>query len=137
MKIYFAGSIRGGRDDREIYSKIINLLNNYGEILTEHLGDSKILASGEKKEAKEIYERDLELLKSADVIVAEVTTPSLGVGYELGIAQSFKKKILCLYRPIPQKFLSAMIAGNELFKVEEYSKTEDLTSIFNKFFNKY
>ena len=32
-------------------------------------------------------------------IVAEVTQPSLGVGYEIGRAVDMKKPILCLYRP--------------------------------------
>lgn len=33
------------------------------------------------------------------MVVAEVTLPSLGVGYELGRAVDMKKKILCLFRP--------------------------------------
>lgn len=33
------------------------------------------------------------------VVVAEVTQPSLGVGYELGRAVDMKKKVLCLFRP--------------------------------------
>ena len=33
------------------------------------------------------------------VLVAEVTQPSLGVGYELGRAVAMKKRILCLFRP--------------------------------------
>ena len=37
------------------------------------------------------------------VIVAEVTQPSLGVGYEIGRAYAMKKPILCLYRPQPEK----------------------------------
>lgn len=37
------------------------------------------------------------------VLVAEVTQPSLGVGYEIGRAVDMNKKILCLYRPQPNK----------------------------------
>lgn len=33
------------------------------------------------------------------VVVAEVTQPSLGVGYELGRAVTMGKKIFCLFRP--------------------------------------
>ena len=33
------------------------------------------------------------------VLVAEVTQPSLGVGYEIGRAFDFKLKVLCLFRP--------------------------------------
>ena len=32
-------------------------------------------------------------------VVAEVTQPSLGVGYEVGRAVAMNKKILCIYRP--------------------------------------
>ena len=38
MKIYFAGSIRGGRDEEENYLKIIKHLAKYGDVLTEHVG---------------------------------------------------------------------------------------------------
>jgi 2'-deoxynucleoside 5'-phosphate N-hydrolase len=44
MKIYFAGSIRGGRDDWSLYLEIIERLKEYGEILTEHIGSSELFA---------------------------------------------------------------------------------------------
>ncbi len=36
---------------------------------------------------------------SVPVIVAEVTQPSLGVGYELGRAVALNKRVFCLFRP--------------------------------------
>ena len=48
---------------------------------------------------RDIYDRDIELMTKCDAVVAEVTQPSLGVGFELGQAVAMKKKILCLYRP--------------------------------------
>ena len=42
MKIYFAGAIRGGRSDQNLYFEIINYLKKYGEVLTEHVGDKSI-----------------------------------------------------------------------------------------------
>ena len=47
MKIYFAGSIRGGRDDKELYSQIIKLLSDYGTVLTEHIGSNGLSVMGE------------------------------------------------------------------------------------------
>jgi 2'-deoxynucleoside 5'-phosphate N-hydrolase len=47
MKIYFAGSIRGGRDDKELYLDIIKWLGKYGTVLTEHIGDATLSALGE------------------------------------------------------------------------------------------
>lgn len=134
MKIYFAGAIRGGRDDRDLYLQMITLLQKYGEVLTEHVGDPKLSEMGEQTHETFIFNRDMSWLRDSDVIVAEVTTPSLGVGYELGLAKTLGKKILCLYRPFPQKSLSAMVRGNPAFKVEEYQTIEDAEEIIKKFF---
>ncbi len=107
MKIYFAGSIRGGRDDADLYSQMINYLQQYGEVLTEHVGDKKLALSGEDGKSDDY----LDWVLQSDVIIAEVTTPSLGVGYEIGRGVENKKRILCLHRAEEGKRLSAMIAG--------------------------
>lgn len=134
MKIYFAASIRGGRDDQGLYLEIVSLLKDYGEVLTEHIADVQISQMGEMKANEFIYERDMGWLKESDIVVAEVTTPSLGVGYELGIAETLKKRVLCLYRESPEKSLSAMVRGNNAFEVVNYKELEDLKEIFDNFF---
>ena len=127
MKIYFAGAIRGGRNDKELYLEIINYLKEYGEVLTEHVGDQSINTLGENDNKDNfIYKRDIGWLKECDFVIAEVTTPSLGVGYELGRAIQFNKKVICLYRDIQDKRLSAMIAGNKNLKIINYKDFEDL-----------
>lgn len=133
MKIYFAGSIRGGRDDREIYGEIIEILQNYGPVLTEHIADAKISSYGQTNMTDhEIYTKDTNWIKEADVIVAEVTNPSLGVGYELGFAEALKKKTIVLYRKSEDKRLSAMVAGNSNIMYIEYKEVSDLSAIFDK-----
>ena len=83
-KIYFAGSIRGGREDVELYLQIIEHLKKYGEVLTEHVGDKKLKILGEDNvDDSHIYNRDLTWLFQSDVVVAEVSKPSLGVGFEI------------------------------------------------------
>ena len=77
--------------------------------------------------------RDMEWLQSADLVIAEVTTPSLGVGYELGIAAKLKISVFCLYRPIKGKRLSAMISGNEKFNCQAYQTLDDAKVHINKF----
>jgi nucleoside 2-deoxyribosyltransferase len=135
MKIYFAGSISGGRDDREIYSRIIDLLGKYGKVLTEHVGDIKLSEKGEIGITDEyIYERDTSWIKEADALVAEVSTPSLGVGYEVAYAEILNKKMLCLYREGSEKRVSAMISGNKNMIIKIYKTIDDLPEIFNKFF---
>ena len=122
MKIYFAGSIRGGRDDAGLYSEMIALLQKYGEVLTEHIGDKQLSIHGEGHAAEYIFQRDVDWVREADVIVAEVTTPSLGVGYEIGLAEQLGKKIVCLYRPQLDRKLSAMILGNSKLTIVEYKE---------------
>jgi nucleoside 2-deoxyribosyltransferase len=135
MKIYFAGSIRGGRDDKELYSAIITLLKNYGKVLTEHVGDHKLTALGEVDVTDEyIYERDMAWLKESDVFVADVTTPSVGVGYEVASAESLNKKVLCLYREGAPKRISGMINGNKNLTIKIYKSIDDLPEIFKNFF---
>jgi len=136
MKIYFAGAIRGGRDDSKIYENIITYLGNIGQVLTEHVGDHKLDRMGEIGGIDTaIYQRDMDWLQSADTVVAEVTTPSLGVGYELGIAEKLKKPILCLYRPSKNKCLSAMLKGNKKFCTREYNTLIEAKSFIDEFFH--
>ncbi len=135
MKIYFAGAIRGGRNDQELYEDMIKTLSTFGEVLTEHIGDKNLTIDGEQNRDAYIHDRDMEWVKEADVIVAEVSTPSLGVGYEIGQAEEWGKKILCLYRETEGKRLSAMISGSNRLEIKRYTSIEDLKEIFNEFFD--
>lgn len=130
MTIYFAGSIRGGRGDQAVYEEIIDRLRRYGTVLTEHVGDVSLSLGGENAADCDIHDRDLDWLRSADVLVAEVTTPSLGVGYEIGRAVEWGKRVICLYRPSGGKRLSGMIAGCRDVTVHEYSHVADVDRIF-------
>lgn len=79
-KVYFAGSIRGGRQDAELYRRIIQYIQKNHLVLTEHVGDlslSKI--EGLKNRDVVIYGQDTAWLRESDVVIAECTTPSLGV----------------------------------------------------------
>ena len=110
MKIYFAGAIRGGREDLSLYLEIIQQLREYGEVLTEHIADGELTSLGETLDDRDVHDRDLSWLGEAEYLVAEVTTPSLGVGYEIGKATEWGKPTLCLFRPNNNRVLSAMIA---------------------------
>lgn len=135
MKIYFAGSIRAGRGDQNAYFKIIEYLKKYGQVLTEHIGDGNLTDSGEKNiSEEEIYERDLSWLREADVLIAEISTPSLGVGYEIAKAEEWRKRILCLYRKLEDgKKISAMMKGNKNIILKEYNDLDEAFSFIDDF----
>lgn len=138
MNIYFAGSIRGGRDDVKFYAEIIKYLRKYGNVLTEHIADENLEDTGEKKLTnREIHDRDMDWLTQSDVIVAEVTAPSLGVGYEIRAAVDLKKKVLCLYRPHENKKLSAMISGCSATMIKNYQQLNEAIEIIDNFFQNF
>lgn len=129
LKIYFAGSIRGGRDDADLYADLIRSLGRFGQVLTAHVGDPALLHEERLLSEGEIFSRDMAWLQAADLVVAEVSTPSLGVGFEIGLAQAMGKEVSCLYRQRPGFRLSAMIAGNPaltLYPYADYDEAERL-----------
>jgi len=133
VKIYFAGSIRAGRENAATYSKIIEYLRKFGSVLTEHVGNPTLTSQGESLPEKEIYLRDLKLLAEADIIIAELSTPSLGVGYEIRAAEELGKPVICLYRHQEGKRLSTMIEGNSKLTIIKYETPEDLLPKLDKY----
>jgi len=138
MKIYFAGSIRGGRDDAVIYEAMITWLRSFGEVLTEHVGDPGLSERGDDGSSDgHIHDRDMAWLSSCDLVIAEVTTPSLGVGYELGRATALDKPVLSLHRTISAgQPLSAMIAGSPGIQTAYYSSLDEAKTIIEEFIRK-
>ena len=135
MKIYFAASIRGGRDDISIYSEIIELLQKYGTVLTEHVADKNLNDLGESSlDDKKIHNRDMNWLLESDIVIAEVTNPSLGVGYEIGRAIENDKKVVCLYKVKENKKISAMILGSKKIKSFNYHNLHEVENFLNKIF---
>lgn len=132
MKIYFAGSIRGGVDDLDIYTSIIEKLDRYGEVHSDH-GQTHDLNQTVEQD-RELYRQDMAALAAAQVVVAEVTQPSLGVGYQIGQAQCLGKSILGLYRQLPDRQVSAMMTGNDAIDLQAYTNMSDIDRILEGFF---
>lgn len=130
MKIYFAGSIRGGREKVQDYIKIVNELKKYGKVLTEHVANPDLSTSGEDMTPQEIYERDRKWLEECDIVFAEISLPSLGVGYEIAYAEKLGKKVICMYEQ--NKNVSGMIRGNKNFEMITYTKVDELLEEIRK-----
>lgn len=127
MKVYFAGSIRGGRKDAELYRKLIAALKEKHQVLTEHVGDLS-LSTVEDKDDKAIYEQDTAWLRDCDIVVAECTQVSLGVGYELAYAEAHGKEVHIFYCS-KETQLSAMLAGNERFHIHRYADEAEILAL--------
>lgn len=133
LKIYFGGSIKGGRSKVEDYKKIVDYLKTIGTVLDEHVADPNLQASGESITSTEIYNRDVSWINECDILIAEVTVPSLGVGYEIGYAESLNKRIICLYQN--DERISAMIKGNNSITHISYDDVDELLTKLSTYFN--
>jgi len=134
LKVYFAGSIRGGRQDAELYGRLIEHIEKKDgtQVLTEHVGFKKVAEHESDMTEKEIYDRDMSWLRQSHCVVAEVTQPSLGVGYELGLAHTMEKPTLCLFRGKADG-LSAMIRGCDFYTVKDVSSEDEAKAAIDEF----
>lgn len=131
-KVYFAGSIRGGRADAELYGRLIRHIQKENIVLTEHIGDLSLSKlEGVENSDVAIYEQDTAWLREADLLIAECTTPSLGVGYELAYAESHNIPVHIFYDKSRTR-LSAMLAGDKYFHIHPYVGEEELLQMVDK-----
>jgi len=111
MNIYFACSITGGRQEQGVYQVIVDTLLGDGHVVpTAHLSEPDVMVLEEVVDPLEVFTRDIEWIEGCQVLIAEVSTPSHGVGFEVSYALSKNKSVLCLYKQ--GKRVSKMLTGN-------------------------
>jgi nucleoside 2-deoxyribosyltransferase len=111
MNIYFACSITGGREFEPVYQVLMDALLADGHVIpTSHLADSTVVVLEGRESPREVYDRDVNWIAAADLLIAEVSVPSHGVGYEIGHALALGKPVLCLAQY--GRKVSKMITGN-------------------------
>jgi 2'-deoxynucleoside 5'-phosphate N-hydrolase len=134
MNIYFACSITGGREFEPVYQAIIAALLADGHTVpTAHLADSTVKALEAIVSPSEVYERDTAWIRDCEMLVAEVSTPSHGVGYEVAYALGIKKPVLCIYKT--DRPISKMLSGNSdpRIKVKSYQNTLEAVELIRSF----
>ncbi|MBC8184356.1 nucleoside 2-deoxyribosyltransferase [candidate division KSB1 bacterium] len=134
MKIYFSASIAGGRKYLSVYKKIVaHLKDNGHKVLSEHIVRDDIFNDEEKWAPKNVFEQDIKWLDESDVVIAEISNPSLGVGYEICYALTKGLKVLCAYES--DLFISKMITGNtsETLQLFEYGEVDKLLEKIDEF----
>jgi len=134
MKIYFSGSISGGRADEAIYQHLVARLQAQGQdVLSAHVADPAALEREKDLSPRAVFERDVAWVAACEAMIAEVSTPSLGVGYEVGLAVQLGKPVLGVYRSGLR--LSKMITGNPApnLTVATYSSEAELDALLDSF----
>ncbi len=133
MIIYCAGPIRGNTTYHENYSEIVRIVESMGHTALSEV--SSKFSSSIPLNAKQVYTRDIKWIDGSKIMIAEVSGPSLGVGFEVSYAL-FSRKIPVLAVHHEQAGqISAMISGciNPQLQVKKYLNVDDLTSIVKNF----
>jgi nucleoside 2-deoxyribosyltransferase len=134
MNLYFACSITGGREFEPVYQAIAAALLADGHAVpTSYLANSEVTLLEAVVSPRDVYERDVAWIRGCEAVVAEVSTPSHGVGYEIAYALGLGKPVLCLYRD--GQPVSKMITGNSdpRLRVKSYRDVDEAVAILRSF----
>jgi hypothetical protein len=117
MNIYLACTVRGDRGAVNALRELAAELESAGHvILTRHLLDDGVDAAEAALSERQVYERDIQWLTAADVLIADASGSSFGVGFEVGWvladAERTNRRVLLLYRADRREQISRLIVGN-------------------------
>jgi nucleoside 2-deoxyribosyltransferase len=124
MRVYFSCSLTGGRQDQPACAALVSHLQESGhQVLTAHLVQEDVLDRDGQLSPAAVFSRDTAWLRECQAVVAEVSTPSHGVGMEIAFALQWGKPVLCLLRRGAR--VSKMIAGHPGLEVATYGTPQE------------
>jgi nucleoside 2-deoxyribosyltransferase len=133
MNIYLACTVRGNRGGVHAVRAVADLLAREGHsVLTRHLLADDVDEAESMLTEREVFERDVKWLNDADLLIAEASGSSYGVGFEvgyvLGRAEHTGQRVLLLYEAARRPHVSRLISGNAhgLCTTYPYRDTADL-----------
>ena len=132
MRVFLSASIRGGRQMLSTYMEMCNYLQDSGHgVLSWHVVDPELEKTESLLTEEEIYFRDMEFLENSECVIAEISTPSIGVGYEICSALQREIPVLCLH--VPEANVSAMLLGDKRIICKEYHTIDELKEEITQF----
>ena len=135
MVIYCAGPIRGDKQYQSSYKEIIKYVSSLGHTALSELNEK--FKSAFPLNETQIFKRDIKWLESSKFVIAETTSASTGVGFEIAYSlYNLKKPVLALYKK-EEKSVSAMVSGcnSEILSVRSYSSPEEMKNIIARYIN--
>ena len=133
MKIYLACTVRGDRGAIAALRTLVASLERDGHaILTKHLLDDNIETAESALTERDVYQRDVDWLDACDILIADASGSSYGVGFEVGyvLARSDRsgQRVLLFYRADRRDKVSRLIVGNAhpRCRVVAYETSDDL-----------
>jgi hypothetical protein len=140
VNIYLACTVRGDRAAVGVLRDVADLLAREGHtVLTRHLLEEDVDSAEATLSEHEIFARDMKWLTAADVLIAEASGSSYGVGFEvgyvLGRSGGTDQRVLLLYSVARRSAVSRLIVGNDHPRchVHAYLDASDLLPAVTRF----
>ena len=140
MKIYLACTVRGDRGAVALLREVADLLEGAGHIvLTRHLLDDNVDSAESTLTEREVFARDMQWLTAADVLIAEASGSSYGVGFEVGYVLGRSgvtdQRVLLLYNDARRSAVSRLIVGADhpRCQVHGYQRADDVMPVITRF----
>ncbi len=133
MIVYCAGAIKGDSSYKESYLEVINIVKKEGHSALSELNPE--FKSAFPLNENQIFQRDIKWIEKSTLMIAEISGPSLGVGFEIAYALYMREiPVLALFDSEVEK-ISAMITGgdSELLYVKQYHSKVELEEIIKNF----
>lgn len=142
MKVFFAFSTLRLDVNINSYKKIVDFIVGDKNKLTVDLiakairEKEKSRLPNKKENTKQFHKEAIGGIGEADCVVAEVSLPSSGVGFQVGHALFLKKPVLCIYskefgNKNPPKVISSM--NSPFLKISPYTG-DTVKSVVHEFF---
>ena len=120
MKIYLAHSLTQAPEEFKIeMEKLKNLLKEKYEVL-----EFKGLINGT---AEEVYKHDVQCVMDCDLLLAEVSYPAIGLGFEIATALTHKKRVLCCAQTNAKVSRLVLGISDTNFKFLRYNEFNEIT----------
>ena len=136
MNIYLACTVRGDRGAVAGLRSLVTSLEDAGHtILTKHLLEDNVDGAESALTERAVYERDIAWLDACDVLIADASGSSFGVGFEvgyvLGRSDRTETRVVLLYRAGRRDQISRLIVGNAHPRCEtlSYEDGSDLSRL--------
>jgi len=116
LRIYLACTVRGDRSAIAALRSLVLDLEAAGHtVLTKHLLDDNVDIAESALTERQVYDRDIEWLEACDILIADASGSSFGVGFEvgyvLGRSERTTQRVLLLYRADRRGAISRLIVG--------------------------
>ncbi|MBN1537218.1 MAG: nucleoside 2-deoxyribosyltransferase [Anaerolineales bacterium] len=137
MNIYFACPVISERGDETVYQSIVDTLIADGhQVPTAIIAKPEVVTLEKQANPQEIFTASIRRIEKCDVLIAEVSKPSLGVGYEIAYALNLNKPVLCFYHY--EASISKMLTGNTnpQIMVYLYQEIQELIGVMRAFLSR-